>query len=151
METITKQADLPFSCREIFNAVADFEKFPAIFPTIRDVEILSRGQDTADVKMDFSVPAAVASFLGGTSQTVRASLTPDSEIRFDTISGALKDMNISWTFNEISPGKTRVTFKMDYETGMNSVANATVKVFINRSAKDVLKNLEKHINKNKGP
>lgn len=145
MIKVVKEADLPFSCKELFNAVADFEKFPEIFPTIRTAKIVAQGPGTKDVEMAFKVPPAIAAFLSSTTQTVRTTTTPDSDIKLHSIGGALKSMDIHWTFNEVSPGKTHVTFEMDYETGMNAAVNGTVKIFVSRSTKDIMDNLADHV------
>jgi ribosome-associated toxin RatA of RatAB toxin-antitoxin module len=149
MVKVVKEADLPFSCKELFNAVADYEKFPEIFPTIRTAKIVAQTPDTKDVEMAFKVPPAISAFLSSTSQTVRASSTPDSDIKLHSIGGAMKSMDIHWTFNEVSPGKTHVTFEMDYETGMNAAVTGTVKIFINRSTKDIMDNLADHVRETK--
>ena len=149
MVKVVKEADLPFSCKELFNAVADYEQFPAIFPTIRSAKILSAAAGSKDVEMAFKVPPAIGAFLSSTSQTVRATATPDSDIKLHSIGGALKSMDIHWTFNEVAPGTTHVTFEMDYETGMNAAVSGTVKIFIGRSTKDILDNLAEHVRSKK--
>ena len=151
MVKVVKEADLPFSCKELFNAVADFESFPEIFPSIRTAKVIAQGTDTQDVEMAFKVPPAISAFLSSTTQTVRASSTPDSDIKLHSIGGALKSMDIHWTFNEVAPGKTHVKFEMDYETGMNAAVSGTVKIFIGRSTKDIMDNLSDHVNASKGP
>ncbi|MEZ0223219.1 MAG: type II toxin-antitoxin system RatA family toxin [Alphaproteobacteria bacterium] len=145
MTKVIQEADLPFSCKELFNAVADFEKFPQIFPTIRTAKIVAQGTGSKDVEMAFKVPPAISAFLSSTSQTVRATTTPDSDIKLHSIGGALKSMDIHWTFNEVAPGKTHVTFEMDYDTGMSAAVNGTVKIFINRSTKDIMAHLADHV------
>jgi ribosome-associated toxin RatA of RatAB toxin-antitoxin module len=150
MVKVVQEADLPFSCKELFNAVADYAQFPAIFPSIRSAKIVADANGEKDVEMAFKVPPAIGAFLSSTSQTVRATTTPDSDIHLHSIGGALKSMDIHWTFNEVAPGKTHVKFEMDYETGMNAAVSGTVKIFISRSTKDILDNLAGHV-KAKGP
>jgi len=147
MVKIVKEADLPFSARELFNAVADYERFPKIFPSIKKATILPSQPGSTDVDMAFNVPPAIAAFLPHDSQTVRATSVQDKEIDLKSIGGAMKDMHIHWTFNEVAPGKTHVKFEMDYETGMNAAVSATVKIFISRNTKDVLDNLSKYVAK----
>jgi ribosome-associated toxin RatA of RatAB toxin-antitoxin module len=147
MVKIVKEADLPFSASELFNAVADYEQFPKVFPSIKKATIIATQPGSADVEMVFNVPPAVAAFLPHDSQTVRATTVQDREIDLKSIGGAMKEMHIRWTFNEVSPGKTHVKFEMDYETGMNAAVSATVKIFISRNTKDVLDNLSKYAGK----
>ncbi|MEZ0262532.1 MAG: type II toxin-antitoxin system RatA family toxin [Alphaproteobacteria bacterium] len=145
MVKVTKEAELPFSAKELFNAVADYEKFPDIFPSIRSAKVLKDEAGGKEVEMAFKVPPAISAFLSSTTQTVHATATPDSAIHLHSTSGALKQMDIRWSFNEVAPGKTKVTFEMDYETGMSAAVNGTVKIFINRSTKDLMDNLSDHV------
>ncbi len=151
MVKVVKEADLPFSPKELFNAVADYVHFPDIFPSIRSAKIVKQDAAATDVEMAFKVPPAISAFLSSTSQTVRATSTPDSDIKLHSIGGALKSMDIHWTFNEVAPGKTHVTFEMDYETGMNAAVSGTVKIFIGRSTKDIMDNLSEHVKASQKP
>lgn len=151
MVKIVKEADLPFSAKDLFNAVADYERFPEIFPSIRTATVKSRDAQAAEVEMAFNVPPAIAGLLPHSGQTMRATATPEREIDLASTGGALKDMRIRWTFNETAPGKTHVKFEMDYETGMNAAISATVKIFISRNTKDVLENLGEHMRKGAAP
>lgn len=151
MIKVVQEADLPFSPRELFNAVADYAHFPDIFPSIRSAKIVKQDTSATDVEMAFKVPPAISAFLSSTSQTVRATATPDSDIRLHSIGGALKSMDIHWTFNEVAPGKTHVKFEMDYDTGMNAAVSGTVKIFISRNTKDIMDNLSAHVRKNQNP
>jgi ribosome-associated toxin RatA of RatAB toxin-antitoxin module len=147
MVKVVKEADLPYSKKELFNAVADYAQFPKIFPSIRTATIVKHTAADDEVEMEFRVPPAISAFLPATSQTVRATTTPETDIHLHSIGGALKSMDIHWTFNETAPGKTHVKFEMDYETGMNAAVSGTVKIFIGRSTKDVLDNLADHVKK----
>lgn len=145
MVKVVKEAELPFSAKDLFNAVADYAKFPDIFPSIRSAKVLKDDAGGKDVEMAFNVPPAISAFLSSTTQTVHATSTPDSAIHLHSTGGALKSMDIHWSFNEVSPGKTQVKFEMDYDTGMSAAVNGTVKIFINRSTKDLMDNLATHV------
>ena len=147
MVKIVKEADLPFSPAQLFNAVSDYKQFPKVFPSIRTSTVLAQDANGTDVDMAFNVPPAIANFLPAASQKLHATEIKDKEIDLKSTGGAMKDMHIHWTFNEVSPGKTHVKFEMDYETGMNPAISATVKIFISRNTKDVLENLAEHVRK----
>ena len=149
MDKIVKEAELPFSARTVFNAVADLTRFPQIFPTIRSAKILGGDDKGQEVEMAFNVSPVIASVLGGSTQTLRAVMTPDSEISLSSIpgKGAMKEMNIRWTFTEKAQDRTQVKFEMEFDPGRKPGVNATVKAYVALNARNVIENLENHIRK----
>lgn len=145
MPVVRKDADLPFPCKTVFNAVADYAQFPKVFPVIKSALAVGTQGNSTDVEMKFALPPGLSAFLGGSSQTMRITPTPDSALDLDSVSGAMKKLNIRWTFNAKAPDVTHVTFEMDYDTGKSALVAKTADMFVNMNTRDLMKNLEAHI------
>lgn len=145
MKKIEREGDLPHSAAALFNALSDFQRFPAVFPAIKSATVTGQGSDFADVEMAFNLSPQIASFLDRDSESVHITWSPDhKEMQIASASGALKKMEIHWAFNEASAAKTHVKFRMEYETGMNFAKSMVVDSFIKKGTKDVIQKLGEH-------
>jgi coenzyme Q-binding protein COQ10 len=100
---------LPWSVEQVFDLVADIERYPAFLPWIQALRIVRREGDlvTADMVVGFKMVRE--------RFTSRVTMTRPDRIHVDYIAGPLKFLNNDWTFRPAPDGGTLVDFNVDFE------------------------------------
>jgi coenzyme Q-binding protein COQ10 len=102
-------AELPFSCRQLFELVADVERYPDFLPYWSDVRILESGGDRLYVQQQLDAGPVPMRFRS------RVALEPASLIRITTEDGPLRNMEIEWRFEPAGQGHCRVELRVRRE------------------------------------
>lgn len=100
---------LPWSPEQVFDLVADIERYPEFLPWIQAVRIVRREGDvvTADMVVGFKMVRE--------RFTSRVELTRPRHIHVDYISGPMKYLKNDWTFRAAPDGGCLVDFSVDFE------------------------------------
>jgi len=109
MGTKTHTHYLPFTPDQIYDLVADVEKYPEFLPWCVAARVLSQSDTeiTADLIIGYKV-------LRETFRS-RVHLTPKTRIEVDYINGPFHYLNNHWEFTEAENGGTDIDFHIDFQ------------------------------------
>jgi coenzyme Q-binding protein COQ10 len=113
MPSFETRRPVPFTPREMFDLVADVERYPEFLPLCEDLRVLSRDGDgdqrTLVAAMDVGYKGIRESF---TSRVMLDRAVP--RVRTDLVQGPFTRLINEWNFTE-TPGGCDVKFFIDYE------------------------------------
>lgn len=100
---------LPYTADQMFALVADIGRYAEFLPWVQATRILKTEGDivTADMIVGFKMVRE--------KFTSRVTLTPNSRVHVDYISGPLKYLNNDWIFRAIPGGGCEIDFSVDFE------------------------------------
>lgn len=109
MPTHAEKRLLPFRAKQIFDLVADVEKYPEFLPWVLSATILSKEENkfTADLEIGYKIIR--------TSYRSEVILTPDQTIDIRYINGPFQRLNNHWNFKEINEEWMEVDFFIDFD------------------------------------
>ena len=114
---------LPYHPEQLYDLVADVEKYPEFLPWCAAVRILSKSE--TEIIADLSVGYK---FFRETFRS-RVHLTPKTRIEVEYISGPFHYLNNHWVFKEGPESGTNVDFFIDFQFRNNLFQSATKAVF----------------------
>jgi coenzyme Q-binding protein COQ10 len=113
MPSFETRRKVPFTALEMFDLVADVERYPEFLPLCEGLRVLSRDGDgdprTLIAVMDVGYKAIRESF---TSQVTLDRTVPS--VRADLVDGPFNRLINQWSFSEIPTG-CEIRFFIDYE------------------------------------
>ncbi len=113
MPSFETRRQVPFTTHEMFDLVADVERYPEFLPLCEDLRVLSRNgegeQSTLVAAMEVGYKGIRETF---TSRVTLDSATPS--VRTDLVQGPFTKLVNKWDFAE-TPGGCEVKFFIDYE------------------------------------
>lgn len=100
---------LPYSASQMFDLVADVDRYPEFLPWIVGVRIRERNERmlTADLMVGFRVFRE--------RFTSRVTLERPRHIQVDYLDGPLKYLHNDWRFEDEGEGRSRISFRVDFE------------------------------------
>jgi len=100
---------LPYTPAQLYDLVADIEKYPAFLPGCSKARILSQS--------DTEVIAALTVQYGPFQETYtsRVHLTPKSRIDVEYVDGPFQHLKNDWTFSAAENNMTTVEFFIDFK------------------------------------
>jgi len=100
---------LPWTPEQVFDLVADIERYPQFLPWIQALRIVRRDGHvlTADMVIGFKMVRE--------RFTSRVALTRPERIHVDYVSGPLKYLKNDWSFRSAPEGGCLVDFSVDFE------------------------------------
>jgi coenzyme Q-binding protein COQ10 len=109
MPTHAEKRYLPYTPEQVYDVVADVERYPEFLPWCKAVRITSREGDTfhADLVAAFKVFRE--------RFTSRVHLVPKEQIDVDYINGPFKYLKNHWRFEPAPDGSCMVDFYVDFE------------------------------------
>lgn len=114
---------LPYSPQQLFQLVADVEKYPEFVPWCKDVQIKERKENHLLVNL-----TAGNSFLSET-YTSDVYLTPNKKVEVAQNDGPFKYLFNTWTFEPTEEG-TEISFKIEFEFNSYIFQKAIESVFM---------------------
>lgn len=113
MKTIHKSVLIWYSAQEMFDLVADVDRYPEFLPWCDRARVVDR--DEAGMKAEVGIS------FGGIRQTftTRNEHTPPREIRLKLVSGPFSSLEGRWLFSPVAPGREgeracRVELELQY-------------------------------------
>ncbi|HJD44052.1 MAG TPA: type II toxin-antitoxin system RatA family toxin [Candidatus Paenalcaligenes intestinipullorum] len=138
MHTVKRSVLVPFSTEQMFNLVADVEKYPEFMPWCGGAEV--RHQD------EHGMEAAVTISIAGVRQTfaTRNEHEFPNRIQLSLIEGPFSDLKGDWEFIPLGEDGCKVVFIMEYAFAnralelvvgpiFNRVANSFIDSFTRRA------------------
>ncbi len=114
MPSFATKRRVPYSPRQMYDLVADIERYPEFLPLCEGLTLRSREE-----KPDRTI--MVATMVAGyqairESFTTRVTLLPDDQkVLVEYLDGPFKRLENRWTFKPLSGGGCDVDFYIDYE------------------------------------
>ena len=100
---------LPYTAEQIFNLVADVEKYPEFLPWVSQARIINNKENNFVAELDIGYKALTSSYC---SQVV---LHPHSRIDINYINGPFRYLNNHWQFTPLNEKLTTIDFYIDFE------------------------------------
>jgi coenzyme Q-binding protein COQ10 len=116
---------LPYAPEQLFDLVADIEKYPEFLPWCLAARVLSKSE--REVVADLSVGYK---FLRETFRS-RVHLTPKVRIDVEYINGPFHSLSNHWSFKEASDFGTNIDFFIDFQFRNTLFQSATQRIFEN--------------------
>ena len=123
MTTRLHTHSLPYTPEQLYDLVADIEKYPEFLPWCRAVRILS--QSETELLADLSVGYK---FFRETFRS-RVHLTPKTRIDVEYINGPFHYLNNHWVFKKRADSGTDIDFFIDFEFKSKLFQSATQMAF----------------------
>jgi len=117
--------DLPFPPEQLYDLVADIEKYPDFLPWCRTVRILSKDDRNIVADLDVGYKVFHETFRS------RVHLTPKTRIDVEYISGPFRHLNNHWIFKPGPDGGTTIDFSIDFQFQSRFLQGITQMVFDN--------------------
>lgn len=119
---IERNALVPFSDEQMFVLINDIESYPEYMPGCVGAEVLNRGEDWLEARLDLSKLGMTQSF------STRNTLSPPSLMKMDLIDGPFKTLVGEWRFEALSDSACKVIFWLEFEVGFSVMALALPKL-----------------------
>jgi coenzyme Q-binding protein COQ10 len=116
------------AAQEMFELVADVERYPEFVPLCESLRLRSRKQDGGVETLTCEMSVGYKSFRETFSTRVTV-LRPTMTIEFAYLTGPFRRMNGRWRFEEQGPRDCLVHFSVDYEFGSRILALLMGSVF----------------------
>jgi coenzyme Q-binding protein COQ10 len=97
---------LPYPCRQVFDLVADIERYPEFLPGWKQARILDRNDNRLFVEQQLQTGPAVFHFHS------TALLEPCSGIHITANDGPFQDLHIDWCFTPDDTGHCRISVEL---------------------------------------
>lgn len=113
MPTFHTTRRVPFTPRQMFDLVADVERYPEFLPLCEDLKLVSRDESKG-------APVLIATMVAGYKAirehfTTRVTLYPDEpKVRVEYLDGPFQHLENRWLFRPV-PGGCEVDFYINYE------------------------------------
>ncbi|MXX89096.1 MAG: type II toxin-antitoxin system RatA family toxin [Boseongicola sp. SB0677_bin_26] len=141
MPSHTESRRVPYSARQMYDLVADVERYPEFLPWTTAARIREMRQEGSHVVMlaDLVVSFKVFSEKFGS----RVTLWPDSNrINTEYLDGPFRRMNSDWEFADAEDGGSDVSFHVDFEF-RNRLLQTTARLFFNEVTQRVVQAFER--------
>jgi ribosome-associated toxin RatA of RatAB toxin-antitoxin module len=106
-------AEIAASASACFELVCDTPRTPQWHQAIAAVQVLERDADGRTSLVRASIDALVAKV----DVDLRLSYEEPHAVHMRRESGELRDLTVTWTFQELGPGLTRAAFETEFDPG----------------------------------
>ena len=135
MPTHAEERIFPYTSEQLFHIVADVEKYPEFLPWCMASRITDRqeGYFLADLVIGYKM---VREKFGS-----KVSITPNSLIHVEYLSGPMKYLSNYWKFKDLDDGRCKVDFYVDFEF-KNPILQSVISAFFHEAVKRMVKAFE---------
>lgn len=123
MKKIERTALVSYSAAQMFALVNDVEKYPEFMSGCVGSEVLARGEDWLEARLDLSKLGIQQSFV------TRNHVTPPTMMTIALVSGPFKMLRGAWEFKFLSDQACKVSFWLEFEFSNPIFAMAAGKFF----------------------
>lgn len=138
MREIRRSALVPYSAIQMFDLVADVERYPEFLPWCAAARVLDRAEDRVTASLAMKRAGVEAEF------TTVNSLVPGESLEMRLLEGPFNALSGRWDFAGIGSSGCRVNLEMRFETrnslaglvlapAFESVCNQLVDAFVRRA------------------
>ena len=123
MPRIVRSVDLPFPARDMFQLVADIERYPRFLPWCRSAKVHAR----TPTEVTASLEIARGPFRK--SLTTRNRMVDSERIDIELVDGPFSHLDGRWRFRGVAPQGCQVGFEMQFEVSNRTLARVLVPLF----------------------
>jgi ribosome-associated toxin RatA of RatAB toxin-antitoxin module len=109
MNTLKRNALVPYSARQMFELVNGIEEYPRFLPWCESSHIISKTDEEVVATLEVSWKGIHKTF------TTRNLLTPYSRIDINLVNGPLHHMEGIWNFQELDEHACKVMLDLEFE------------------------------------
>ena len=109
MRRVSKAANVPYSADQMYELVADIERYPEFLPGCRDAIVHSRTDSQVEATLEVAKGPLSKSF------TTRNHLTPGQSISLELVRGPFQRLGGMWEFRPAADGGSQVSLRLDFE------------------------------------
>lgn len=110
MRQVKRSALVPYSAAQMFDLVADVERYPAFLPWCTAAEVLGRDGELVTARLALRRAGASARF------TTQNRLAPGEFLEMRLLQGPFRSLEGRWDFRAIGTAGSRVELEMRFET-----------------------------------
>ena len=122
---------LPYPCRQVFDLVADIERYPDFLPGWTHARILDRYDNHLYAEQQLQTGPAVFRF------HTTALLEPCSAIHITANDGPFRELNIDWFFSPVTGEHCRITLEMKLAM-KPGLANRALRLLLEAGSSELL-------------
>ncbi len=128
MPTHAEKRIMPYTAQQLFDLVADVEKYPEFLPWALSCRIIRRIDNVlyADLAIGFKVFRE--------KFTSKVTLNSPSRIDVEYLDGPFRYLNNHWTFTPLDDGGTEIDFFVDFEF-RSKILQAVIGTLFNEAVK----------------
>ncbi|MAK56268.1 MAG: ubiquinone-binding protein [Pusillimonas sp.] len=108
MHTVQRSVLVPYSCAQMFDLVADVDKYPQFMPWCGGATVQSQDEHGMQASITISFAGIRQSF------TTRNEHDYPRQIKFNLVDGPFSELTGKWEFIELSPDACKVVYTMQY-------------------------------------
>ena len=108
MHTVQRSVLVPYTCAQMFDLVAEVDKYPQFMPWCGGASIQSRDEHGMQATITISFAGIRQSF------TTRNEHDYPRQITFNLVDGPFSELTGKWEFVELSPDACKVVYTMQY-------------------------------------
>lgn len=138
MNTLKRNAIVPYSARQMFELVNNIEDYPRFLPWCGKSHVLERSDKEVVAELEISWKGMHKSF------STRNTLTPYERIDMNLVNGPLRHMEGIWTFQALDEHACKVLLDLEFEFAgslldrffqpvFQNIANTLVEAFCKRA------------------
>lgn len=123
MTVVRKSALLPYSAHEMYELVADIERYGDFLPWCGGARILERDADAVTAAIHIAYHGVNKSF------TTRNRVSPDRSMEMRLVEGPFKHLLGNWRFEALEDSACKVSLDLEFEFGNPLIAMVVGPVF----------------------
>ena len=131
VQRVERSALVAYSAQQMFDLVNDIEAYPQYMDGCVGAQILSRGDNWLEARLELSKAGVSQSFV------TRNQLQPPHTMSMDLVDGPFKYLRGVWRFTPLGDQACKVTFELEFELQNRLLGMAVGKLFEGVSNKQV--------------
>lgn len=119
VQTVTRSARVPYAAHDMYELVADVERYPGFLPWCRSAKVRRSTDDSVEASLEIGRGPIHKTF------TTRNLLTPGERIDMLLVDGPFRHLQGSWRFDALTDDGCRVALHLEFELA-NALLRRTV-------------------------
>ena len=138
VQTVSRSALVPYRARDMYELVADVERYPGFLPWCRSASVHGSAPDTVEASLEIGRGPIRKTF------TTRNVMTPGTRIDMHLVDGPFKHLQGCWQFVAMDDSGCKVALDLEFELSnailrktfgpvFHEIANTLVEAFCRRA------------------
>lgn len=120
---IEKSALVNYSAQQMYDLVNDIESYPRFMEGCTGAQILARGDDWLEARLDLTKAGVTQSFI------TRNRLEPPHKMSLELVDGPFNYLRGVWQFTPLGEAACKVSFQLEFEMKNRLLGMAVAKLF----------------------
>lgn len=123
MPTVNQSQLVPYSAKQMYELVNDYEKYPEFLSGCVGAKTLSLADDQLNAELQIQKLGISQSF------STHNTMIPNQKIEMELLNGPFKHLQGAWTFSEFDEQSCQISLKLEFEFSSPVVAMVFGKIF----------------------